>query len=97
MASEPLHPLRSETKGQAAACPDRTRAIPCTARVGTEVARCGARPQTACYVPDRVGNSGGSRWLTGTPFGSLTWRPAGRDSAADDLLSKGSLVPLACH
>ena len=26
---EPLHPLRSETKGQAGACPDRTRTIPC--------------------------------------------------------------------
>ena len=29
---EPLRTLRSEDKGQAGACPDRTRAIPCTAR-----------------------------------------------------------------
>jgi hypothetical protein len=29
-----LRTLRSETKGQAGACPDRTRAIPCTVRVG---------------------------------------------------------------
>src|ERR1700691_5327150 len=30
LTPEPLRTLRSETKGQAAACPDRTRAIPCT-------------------------------------------------------------------
>ena len=29
LTPEPLRPLRSETKGQAAACPDRTQAIPC--------------------------------------------------------------------
>jgi hypothetical protein len=29
---EPLHPLRSETKGQAGACPDRIQAIPCKVR-----------------------------------------------------------------
>jgi len=27
-------PLRSETKGQAEGCPDRTRAIPCKLRTG---------------------------------------------------------------
>jgi len=27
-----LHLLRSDTKGQARACPDRTQAIPCTVR-----------------------------------------------------------------
>ena len=32
---EPLRTLRPETKGQAAACPDRTRAIPCTVRAVT--------------------------------------------------------------
>ena len=32
---EPLRALRSETKGQAGACPDRTRAIPCTVRAVT--------------------------------------------------------------
>ena len=31
---EPLRTLRSETKGQAGACPDLTRAIPCKVRVG---------------------------------------------------------------
>jgi hypothetical protein len=31
---EPLRTLRSEDKGQARACPERTRAIPCTVRVG---------------------------------------------------------------
>jgi len=29
---EPLRTLRSEDKGQAGACPDRARAIPCTVR-----------------------------------------------------------------
>jgi hypothetical protein len=32
---EPLRTLRSETKGQAGACPDRTRAIPCKLRAVT--------------------------------------------------------------
>ncbi len=32
---EPLRTLRSGTKGQARACPDRTRAIPCKVRAGT--------------------------------------------------------------
>ena len=32
---EPLRTLRSETKGQAGACPDRTRAIPCRVRAVT--------------------------------------------------------------
>ena len=32
---ECLRTLRSETKGQARACPDRTRAIPCTVRAVT--------------------------------------------------------------
>ena len=35
---EPLRALRPEDKGQAGACPDRTRAIPCTVQaVTTEV------------------------------------------------------------
>jgi transposase len=34
LTPEPLRALRSETKGQAGACPDRTRAIPCKVRVG---------------------------------------------------------------
>jgi hypothetical protein len=37
LTPEPLRTLRSETKGQAGACPNRTRAIPCTVRAGTEV------------------------------------------------------------
>jgi hypothetical protein len=32
LTPEPLGALRSEDKGQAGACPDRTRAIPCTVR-----------------------------------------------------------------
>jgi hypothetical protein len=32
LTAEPLHPLRSATKGQARARPDRTRAIPCNVR-----------------------------------------------------------------
>jgi len=35
---EPLRTLRSETKGQAGACPDRTRAIPCKVRGGHDTA-----------------------------------------------------------
>ena len=45
---EPLRTLRSETKGQAGACPDRTRAIPCTVRAVTRVKMPGA---TAADVP----------------------------------------------
>jgi hypothetical protein len=36
---EPLRTLQSETKGQAEACPDRTRAIPCKVRAVTEYTR----------------------------------------------------------
>jgi hypothetical protein len=32
LTPEPLRTLRSEDKGQAGACPDQTRAIPCTVR-----------------------------------------------------------------
>ena len=35
---EPLRTLRSDGKGQAGACPDRTRAIPCTVRAVTRTA-----------------------------------------------------------
>jgi hypothetical protein len=34
LTPEPLRALRSDTKGQAGACPDRTRDIPCKVRVG---------------------------------------------------------------
>jgi hypothetical protein len=42
---ESLRTLRSEDKGQAEACPDRTRAIPCTVRAGH--GRDGATPSSA--------------------------------------------------
>jgi hypothetical protein len=48
LTSEPLHPLRSEIKGQAGACPDRTRAIPCTVR---EVMRLKTPGATADDMP----------------------------------------------
>src|SRR5271165_1228692 len=35
LTPEPLRALRSEDKGQAGACPDRTRAIPCKLRAVT--------------------------------------------------------------
>jgi hypothetical protein len=35
LTPEPLRALRSEAKGQAGACPDRTRAIPCKVQVRT--------------------------------------------------------------
>ena len=35
LTPEPLRTLRPETKGQAGACPDRTRAIPCTVQAVT--------------------------------------------------------------
>ena len=35
LTPEPLRTLRSEDKGQAGACPDRTRAIPCTLQAVT--------------------------------------------------------------
>ena len=35
LTPEPLRTLRSETKGQAAACLDRTQAIPCTVQAIT--------------------------------------------------------------
>ena len=36
LTAESLRPLRSETKGQAGACPDRTRAIPCKVQAVTK-------------------------------------------------------------
>jgi hypothetical protein len=46
---EPLRTLRSETKGQAAACPDRTQAIPCKVQGGFH--RQEAGPQGPQSVP----------------------------------------------
>ena len=48
---EPLHPLRPETKGQAGACRDWTRAIPCTVRA---ITRCELPGATAgAHDPSR--------------------------------------------
>ena len=43
LTPEPLRTLRSETKGQAGACPDRTRAIPCTVQAVTRKSAPGLR------------------------------------------------------
>ena len=48
LTPEPLRALRPETKGQAAACPDRTQAIPCKAQQSSSEDRSRAR-----CVPDR--------------------------------------------
>ncbi len=36
LTAEPLRLLRPEDKGEAKACPDRTRAIPCTVQAITD-------------------------------------------------------------
>ena len=41
---EPLRALRPEDKGQAGACPDRARAIPCTVRAVLGALRCRIKP-----------------------------------------------------
>lgn len=56
LTPESLRTLRSETKGQAAACPDRTQAIPCKVQQSSSEDRSRAR-----CVPDRPGNPGISR------------------------------------
>ena len=72
-----MHPLRPETKGQAGACPDRTRAIPCTVR---EVA--GRAPEPcARYVPDGIGGQGNSRPMKGTYFLPLTSHGTGQSNS----------------
>jgi len=67
LTAEPLHPLRSETKGQAGACPDRTQAIPCKVQQSSSEDRCRAR-----CVPDRTVERGNSRSLTETRPQRLT-------------------------
>ena len=49
---EPLRTLRPETKGQAGACPDRTRAIPCPAQAVT-----GSSPMVVYSAGHMVGIS----------------------------------------
>ena len=51
-----MRTLRPETKGHAAACPDRTQAIPCKVQQSSSEDRSRAR-----CVPDRRGNPGISR------------------------------------
>jgi hypothetical protein len=65
LTAEPLHPLRPETKGQAGACPNRTRAIPCTVRAVTGCQLPGATADdvpAACPIgrgtPGNHGHSG---------------------------------------
>src|SRR5260370_29894405 len=65
--AEPLHPLRSATKGQAGACPDRTQAIPCKVQQSSSEDRCRAR-----CVPDRTVERGHSPSLTETRPHRLT-------------------------
>jgi hypothetical protein len=62
---EPLRTLWSETKGQAGACPDRTRAIPCTVQAVTGCQLATGTARTAC--PLRARSAGQSRVLTVTP------------------------------
>jgi hypothetical protein len=65
LTPEPLRTLRSETKGQAAACPDRTRAIPCTVRAVTI-----QQPSTAT-TPDsskhELSPTPSASWYSGQP------------------------------
>jgi hypothetical protein len=63
---EPLRALRPEIKGQAGACPDRTRAIPCKPRAVTMIRNIrGMNPFTS-------GTSG--RVYAGRSCNSLDWR-----------------------
>jgi len=59
---EPLRTLRPEDKGQAGACPDRTRAIPYTVRAVTGCQSSCVRPQTTC--PLRARSAGQRQELT---------------------------------
>ena len=69
----PLHPLRSEAKGQAGACPDRTRAIPCKVRVRHD----GRKAGRARCVPDQPVNTGKSRSIRNNAIHRLTCERAG--------------------
>jgi hypothetical protein len=85
LTPEPLRTLRSETKGQAGACPDRTRAIPCKVQVshgdedhGAEAPAENTRPRRrARCVPDRPVSLGNLRSLPGSP---VTSSPANRQA-----------------
>src|SRR6185437_7729129 len=89
-ASEPLHPLRPETKGQAGACPDQTRAIPCKVQQSSSEDRRRAR-----CVPDRTVIPGTSRTLRDKPPPELTCGYEACGSCAHVLLSSRSRVRIA--
>ena len=62
---EALRALRAQAKGQAASCPDRARAIPCTVRAitgrraaGRGYSRCGPPHSIVLTSPDSVGEIG---------------------------------------
>ena len=85
LTAEPLHPLRSATKGQAGACPDRTQAIPCKVQQSSSEDRCRAR-----CVPDRTVERGHSRSLTETRPHRLTCIDANQRPQTRSLQSWGS-------
>jgi len=60
-------PLRPGTKGQAGACPDPTRAIPCTVRAVMRLTMPGAPEDGVPVASDRMVISGKSRSFTDTP------------------------------
>jgi hypothetical protein len=72
LTPEPLRTLRSEDKGHAGACPDRTRAIPCTVRAVTI-----QQPSTATApeAPD-------SNQLESSPTPSVSWNSGQLPSTA---------------
>ena len=83
LTAEPLRLLRPEDKGEAGACPDRTRAIPCT--VQKEPSHLGADRAQLRVTPE--GRQAAERWLR---------RPAGhpRDTRSE-LLVKLALLDRA--
>src|SRR5215469_10852536 len=83
-------PLRPETKGQAAACPDRTRAIPCKLRAVT-----GRGAERARRVPDRPVIGGIPRPPADRLTLALTRNCACHDTRAYVLLSSRSRVRVA--
>ncbi len=66
LTPEPLRTLRSETKGQAGACPDRTRAIPCDVRAVTMVT-------TRTRPPRCQAGMGATLGATGTNNFPILW------------------------
>ena len=82
---EPLRTLRPEDKGQAGACPDRTRAIPCTVQAVT-----GQSPGEEIAVRVKPHTTGTSRrmrpHLTATAAGNGTrQQPRGTGAPTGDM------------